>query len=461
MLNPGWRALVVGAAVMAGIMPGSASATSATEKQLTFNPGGHVLTNLRTFSPDSKWVVFDERSDREGAEFDSRFIKRVNVDTGAVEVLYEAQNGAHVGVVTYNPQVDQVVFIHGPEFPTKDWSYAGDRREGSIVEATHPGKAVNLDARDITAPFTPGALRGGSHVHVYAADGRWLSFTYQDHVMNVLGTTEGHDLDQRNVGVSAPVRAVTVDRDSPRNRDGSTFTVLVTKTVNHPRPGSDEVNRAYEEGWVGDEGYLKPSGTRQRRAIAFLGDTVDLAGKKLTEVFVADIPEDITKAAPGHPLEGTATALPQPPLGTVQRRLTFTGTNKNPGVQGPRFWVRSSPDGSDLAFLMKDDAGIVQIFAVSPNGGAIRQITRNAFPVASTLSWSPDGKWLAYAADNSVLLTDAKTGETVRLTPKDASRPILALCVDFSPDGKRLSYERVVKTEGTDWNQIFVAELAD
>lgn len=59
MSNSGLQALVVGAAMMAGIMPGSASATSATEKQLTSNPGGQILTNLRTFSPDSKWIVYD------------------------------------------------------------------------------------------------------------------------------------------------------------------------------------------------------------------------------------------------------------------------------------------------------------------------------------------------------------------------------------------------------------------
>lgn len=454
-----WPAAIVAAAL--GLTPGAASSMSAKERQLTFNPGGHILTNLHPFSPDGRWIVFDERSDREGAVFDSRFIKRVNVETGAVETLYEARNGAFVGVVTYNPKQDKVVFIHGPENPTADWRYAGHHREGTIIATAEPGKAVNLDARDLTAPFTPGALRGGSHVHVYAPDGQWLSFTYQDHVMNMLGAGGEHDLDQRNVGISVPGQAVSVGQDHPRNRDGTTFTVLVTNTVNAPKPGSDEVNRAYEEGWVGNEGYVKADGTRQRRAIAFLGDTLDAAGKKLTEVFIVDLPDDVTRSAPGRPVEGTATTLPQPPLGAVQRRLTFTGERKNPGVQGPRFWVRSSPDGKELAFLMKDDAGIVQVFAVSPNGGAVRQLTNNAFSIASTMSWSPDGTWLTYAGDDSLFVTNAKTGEAIRLTPKDPSRPILALCADFSPDGRRIAYQRVVRTEGADWNQVFVAELSD
>lgn len=110
---------------------------------------------------------------------------------------------------------------------------------------------------------------------------------------------------------------------------------------------------------------------------------------------------------------------------------------------------------------MKDDAGNVQAFAVSPNGGAVRQLTRNAFSVASTISWSPDGDWLTYAGDDSLFVTHARTGETIRLTPKDPSRPILALCADFSPDGRRIAYQRVVRTDGADWNQVFVAELTD
>lgn len=39
---------------------------------------------------------------------------------------------------------------------------------------------TNLDAMDITAPYTPGALRGGSHVHVFSPNGELVSFTYND-----------------------------------------------------------------------------------------------------------------------------------------------------------------------------------------------------------------------------------------------------------------------------------------
>lgn len=443
------------------VVSSTAMALTGMERQLTTDPNGHILTNLNVFSPDNEWIVYDQRSDREGALFDSPYIKRVHVRTGKIEPLYQSKNGAYVGVVTYNPKKDSVVFIHGPENPTPDWSYAGHHREGSIVDMSRPGVATNLDARDVSTPFTPGALRGGSHVHIYAPDGEWLSFTYQDNTMNMLGSAAGHDLDQRNVGISVPVRIVSVDKDHKRNRDGTTFTVLVTRTVNAPKPGSDEVNRAYEEGWVGSQGYVKANGTRQRRAIAFLGDTVTADGKKLTELFVADIPDDITQSDAASPIEGTSVKLPSPPKGTEQRRLTFTGDRKNPGIQGPRFWVRSNAAGDSLAFLMKDDAGLIQIYAVSPNGGPIRQVTRNGFSVDSTLSWSPDGKRIAYTGDQSVFVTDVASGETTRVAPKDPERPVLQLAADFSHDGKMIAYQRVVKSAAGEWNQIFITELAE
>ncbi|MBA1681982.1 DUF3748 domain-containing protein, partial [Escherichia coli] len=74
----------------------------------------------------------------------------------------------YVGVVTVHPKSEKYVFIHGPENPDETWYYDFHHRRGVIVES---GKVSNLDAMDITAPYTPGALRGGSHVHVFSPNG--------------------------------------------------------------------------------------------------------------------------------------------------------------------------------------------------------------------------------------------------------------------------------------------------
>lgn len=80
-------------------------------KQVTFAPRHHQLTNTRTWTADSQWLAFDVRPS--GASFTGKTIERVNVQTGAVEILYGAEHGAHVGVVTVHPAMDKYVFIHG------------------------------------------------------------------------------------------------------------------------------------------------------------------------------------------------------------------------------------------------------------------------------------------------------------------------------------------------------------
>lgn len=424
----------------------------ALERQLTTAAHGHVLTNVNVWSPDSRWIVYDVRS--VDSVFDGARIEQVEVATGAVQRLYEAKNGAACGVVTYHPREPKVIFIHGPEHPSADWSYGASRRRGVIGDVRAPGAVRPLDAMNYAPPFAAGALRGGSHVHVFSPDGTAVSFTYEDEVLARLGPAGPHDLNQRNVGVAVPGRpgGVTVARTHPRNHDGDWFSVLVTRTVNRPRPGSDEISRAYEEGWV--------RAADGRRALAFLGNVTAPGGREQAEVFIVDLPDDLTVAG-DTPLEGTALRRPAPPRGVTQRRLTFTAERKFPGVAtAPRHWVRSSPDGSQLAFLLQDDAGVVQLWSVPPRGGAPRQITRNAAGVASAFTWSPDGTRLAHVMDGSVCVTDAASGSTRRLTERRAGpdAPEALACV-FSPDGRRIAYTRRVPAGNAAFSQVFVVEL--
>ena len=433
-------------------------------RQITTAPHGHVLTNSGVWSPDSRWIVYDVRSTPDGSVFDGTRIERVKVDTGRVEVVYESRVGACCGVVTHSPVDDRLAFILGPERPTPAWSYGAARRQGVVVRTSHPGVAENLDARDLMPPFTAGALRGGTHLHVFSPDGAAVSSTYEDAVLEAAADAgQGGERSLRGVGVSACGRPTTVPPTHPRNHDGSAFTVLVARLTDAPSPGSDEISKALEEAWIGEAGYVCGAGVRQRRAIAFQGHVVTTMGETISEVFVVDLPDDLTKLATAGEgtVAGTATTRPAPPRGVRQRRLTRTAHRRYPGIQGPRHWLRSSPDGTRIALLMRDDAGIVQLFTVNPAGGVPRQVTHDAVGIASAFSWSPDSERLACVIDGSVCLIDAGSGDVTRLTAaaRDDMGPRPEACV-ISPDGRRIAYaRRVVAVDGRTWNQIFVVDV--
>ncbi len=97
--------------------------------------------------------------------------------------------------------------------------------------------------------------------------------------------------------------------------------MLVSRTTANPLPGSDEINRAYEEGWVGNH------------ALAFIGDTLAENGDKVPELFMVTLPRNEAgwKRQGDMPLAGTATTMPTPPAGISQRRLTFTHQRRYPG----------------------------------------------------------------------------------------------------------------------------------
>jgi Tol biopolymer transport system component len=178
-------------------------------------------------------------------------------------------------------------------------------------------------------------------------------------------------------------------------------------------------------------------------------------GREHAEVFIVDLPADLTVAGDA-PLQGTATRRPAPPRGVTQRRLTFTADRPFRGVAlAPRHWVRASPDGRQLAFLMKDDAGVVQLWTIAPAGGKPRQLSRGSSGITSSFTWSPDGRSIAHTMDGSVCITEAETGTTRRLTPRQPESGPEALACVFSPDGRMIAFTRPVTTPEGTFSQIF------
>lgn len=437
--------------------------------QLTFEPRSHSLDNNDNFSPDDQWLVYDTRTPLPvpsvteiGANSN---IEKVNVKTGEIVVLYETENqteyGPGVGAASYHPTENKVVFMHGLLNCNAERPYWFWRRTGVLVDESQPGKPIFLDARDVTPPFTPGALRGGTHRHEWSADGKWIGFTYNDAIMATIEEQTGQRVNLRTIGVSTALRPVKADQDSEgENNDGIWFSALVVKVVPNPKPGSDEISRAFSDAWVGIKGYRKPGGSWQR-ARALLGKLRTREGKELVEVFIVDIPDRIDVPGDSGPLEGTRATMPMPPKGAKQRRLTYTENRKYPGVvTQPRHWVRSSPDGNRISYLAKDDNGIVQVFFISPLGGEPVQVTHHNSPIQSTVRWNPNGNEICYVCDNSIYICDVRDGPSFgkagRMTPKTAEPP---LCPVWSHDGKMIAFNRFIPNGKRLYKQVFLLKL--
>jgi hypothetical protein len=431
------------------------------EKQLTHNLSyNHDLDNNDNFSPDGKWLVYDTRTD-EGGIPESARIEKVYIETGEVKTVYQIQNngswGPGAGAVSYSPVEDAVVFIHGlpgctPENPYQQW-----RRTGVIVRDSQPGKPVFMDARDINAPFTPGALRGGTHRHEWSGDGQWIGFTYNDAILKALEDTTGKKRNLRTIGISKNIGSVPVNENA-ENISGEWFSVLVVRVVPNPIPGSDEISHAASDSWIGKNGYQKTDGNWQM-ARAFLGTVIDNEENEVPEVFIVDIPDDITKPGELGPLEGTNDDFPMPPSGTVQRRITFTANSQFPGCSGI---VRSSPDGSRLAFLARDNNGINQIFTISPLGGEPQQLTCHDSDVTGNLRWHPGGESVTYVWKGSIVscvMGNADFSERLQILIKSSDQASSNLV--WSQDGKVLAFNRLVEdtTTGMGSQQVFILKV--
>ena len=93
-------------------------------------------------------------------------------------------------------------------------------------------------------------------------------------------------------------------------------------------------------------------------------------------------------------------------------------------------------------------SGRNNIWVVSADGGFPTQLTVSDQRQMG-ITWSPDGKWIAYQSDYDgdeqwdIFLVSPKTGKVVNLTQ---TRDIAELSPTWSPDGRYLAYEVKPKT---------------
>lgn len=458
--------MILKSILITGILILSSCTTKETylkEIQVTSdNTKNHDLDNNDNFSPDGKWLVYDTRTTIGGIG-GCPSVERVNIETGANEVLFGIPDnrdyGPGAGAASYHPIENKVVFIHGLSVCTEANPYQQWRRTGVIVNDNQSNVAIKMDARDVTFPYTPGALRGGTHRHEWRRDGKWVGYTYNDAIMKKLEDSTGIKWNLRTIAVSNQNHRVVVDQDpAGENVAGTWYSAVVVRVVPNPKPGSDEISNAASDSWIGTTGYQKSDGTMQV-ARAFIGSVRNKEGKAVDELFVVDIPDSINVPGEYGPLEGTLSSFPMPPKGTVQRRLTFTANSKYPGCGGV---VRSSSDGKLISYQAKDQNGIQQIFAISPSGGEFFQITEHISGVQSGVRWSPDNKSIIYVWDNRIVQCEVSSlpfeKRFHKLTDKTLEAPSNIV---WSNDGKIVAFNRIVPVEGDGEpkKQIFIIRL--
>jgi len=416
-------------------------------RQITRAPQGHILANRNVWSSDGKSIVYDVRD--EETDFTGNRIERVFVDSGEVEIMYVSPGRSTCGVPTCCPIDDRYVFIHSPledegAGVTNQWQYCAWHRHGVIGHLSKPQQTWVLDARDVEPPFTPGALRGGTHLHMFSPCGKKVASTYEDHVLAISPAIPRQE-NRRVIAITMLDRTVSVPRASLNNLDGS-FTAVVTDVVDAPEAGSDQIYRAYSEAWI------------DSNRLAYQADVRGRSGKPHSELYVVTLPRDWMRPGPLR-LEGTETTRCGVPEGIQMRRLTFTDNDSLPGLSGPRHWAIASPDGSWIGCFRRDTAGHSQFHVVNSLDGEMRQISSHPFSATSAFTWHPNGKSVAYVADGSVMQLDLATGEPKRLTPNldsDAG-PTHHACI-FSPNGDKIAYMQMVQSSHGSHTQLFCVE---
>lgn len=429
-------------------------------KQITFAPKSHQLTNAQIWSADSTWLVYDCRNQQ--SQFDNQIIERVNHLSLEVELIYQASQGACVGVATANPRyVNQYIFIHGPQNPAPPWQYNFHYRRGVIATKVQAAQwqFSNFDGFYETDRSLPGVLSGGSHVHMFSPDGSMVSFTYDDYPLAVSNSS----LAKRNVAVGFQSPSASFSPVHARQYVGQYYCFLVTQTKAQATFGSDEYERAYEECWIGDSGYISQAGEHQRWAIAFMGDVRSHEGKLYTEIFVADLPATEegwhTPDLPGAICNQSLLVLPASPADIQIRRLTFTQERAYPGLcHQTRHWLRSSPCGQYIAFLMKDGTGVTQLWYVETANGLVHQLTFSPTDMHSAFTWHPSGMCIAIACNNAIHLAFIHNQAFIPITDS-LNPPINPEAVVCSPDGLYVAFTRDIPSGNTRYRQIFTQSI--
>jgi hypothetical protein len=370
---------------------------------LTSEERGHTLNRRQVLSPDRNWVVFDTRND-DTQIGTTKSIERLHLGTGQIEPVYEVdeatQYGPGVGAAAYHPYEEKILFIHGLCNCCLESPYGVSRRFGALWDTkVGPAEfrfgASQVDGNSVVPSLIPlGVLSGGTHAHSWSPNGQRVSFTYDDALRPSMPRTVGFMTSDPAVCqiVSDCFHAAKPSCFSPAETFAGRFASFL---LFEPDPNLG-IRKAVEECWVGNH------------SIAFLGSIVSKRGEEISEVFVADLPSDLELA---ESLRSRGrNQIGQVLSGIEFRRLTFLENRHFPGVQGPRHWLVSSPDGRALYFLLRDGNGVVQVAEIGIDSGDLRILTELECGVEGQISIDSEGGRLAMVSDGVVHIYDLDTG---------------------------------------------------
>jgi WD40 repeat protein/class 3 adenylate cyclase len=150
---------------------------------------------------------------------------------------------------------------------------------------------------------------------------------------------------------------------------------------------------------------------------------------------ISEIVGEHGAVAPSFDADGSLVAASWPEEGAVRVAEPDTGrtVREIEGLEGFPFDTALSPDGDRVAVGM-EAVNEAWVFDVA-SGDVVFKLTDHLYPVGS-VSWSPDGLWIATGSfDSSVRIWNADGG---KLEERLQGHPGIVNSVDWAPDSRRL-----------------------
>jgi Tol biopolymer transport system component len=199
----------------------------------------------------------------------------------------------------------------------------------------------------------------------------------------------------------------------------------------------------------------------QRIAAGIVGIAVFVAAIWIvTSGLSLDRSEKSVVPAGTGPMQTAVQPTPTPPAVTGPEPAYLIDLNTGEKTQLPKsiagFGYAASPDGTMVAYVSLDDAGMSQFFIARVDGTDVQQVTQRG--AWGPFDWSPDGAAIAYPSGweedvTNIFVLDLATEETSQVTHEKpptgtcgptvgvACGPQGAVFPQFSPDGASIVYK--------------------